>query len=792
MESTESTSRRLRGFFKRIAAPKSQNDSHPRHPEVSKRSRISRLLRRKSKGKQDDGGSSPLRVEPAETIPSSTTVVSGNGPNNINGNGTTRSQDDVAQRILSSEEGTGDNATTNSDSGHSSGQDSLSVDQKIAKESTCQEEVTQEVEVGVDHTASTTQTEEQVIADPQVLLLDNLLATLQTAANSVPYALSLRELLNTLKHANPAHDPRILLNTLSTFIVEKSSNARCEPIKAVFRKQGLSCAKKYADNILATSSSLSNTRVFWTDASVREPLKVKDGQGYKLCGGIAVAERVGAHWTVRPAHVVGLRESQSVEGLAVLSALQTALRDAPAGGSVLVFSDNDGNLSWLEKVLKQCSALIDAAWEFHNTGDHGRLASVIQVYGLSKAAQYPGDGILATIEMRILAAYSALIKAGVAVEFRWVPGHSGVLGNEVADLWAGNACRWFSKASPRDKDVLVLPLPTVDYDDPWDGTGGRPTEKAAKRTLDQWRLTSQQQTPTRDQATRMLEELKHLQWRIPRPRELEMLEKASPKPGKPRWKKTDSIAQKPKVPNVTPKPEEPREKEIETTDEQAHGLPVLFFQQLYGQCTEQGDLLLRLLPDCVALPFRRCPSSLHATTESAGVTRCSRCGLTGHLARRCTLKRPDLKCTACGRPGHLEERCFSLHPEFKKCRACRTVGHSVAECPTKKPRPLACAACGKIGHVEACCYTRRNMKGTRRQAPLALCCENDGGKEGRGPQVVVSRPDAASSCTPFWLRLKPFMVASALALIAGQMGQSLGASKQLLFFLVFSSVFNSI
>lgn len=89
-----------------------------------------------------------------------------------------------------------------------------------------------------------------------------------------------------------------------------------------------------------------------------------------------------------------------------------------------------------------------------------------------------------SIGRRILGEYYKLLKMGF-VEFHWVPAHCGLLGNEIADMAAGIACRWYMRVAPRPGHGVGIVMPLMIRE----SRGmlhpeSRPTNSMALRILD--------------------------------------------------------------------------------------------------------------------------------------------------------------------------------------------------------------------------------------------------------------------------------------------------------------------
>lgn len=185
-------------------------------------------------------------------------------------------------------------------------------------------------------------------------------------------------------------------------------------------------------------STLNTEPAFWTDAS-HMPVRRK-GCKIEHHGGIAVAHKLDNRWTVHSAHTSGLTNIKQLEKLAIVMALHMALQEQKSGllgeGTVYICSDSDASLQWIE-----------------NVGKYNR----------------PDQSLAALIGRFILEQYCELRRLGYWVEFHWVPGHSWLPGNELADRVSGLSCWWLAKAAPSSAQGtgLVIPLEVRTFDEPW-------------------------------------------------------------------------------------------------------------------------------------------------------------------------------------------------------------------------------------------------------------------------------------------------------------------------------------
>ncbi|KUI53453.1 hypothetical protein VP1G_00859 [Cytospora mali] len=227
------------------------------------------------------------------------------------------------------------------------------------------------------------------------------------------------------------------------------------------------------------AKSLSDDkRAFWTDASHRN--FNLPGQALYHYGGIAVAHLlVKKRWRINSAHVIGLSIVSDLEKLAILLALQRAVKDREAELKenqnglderpvFKICSDSMDALKWLEKAISLGMAIRKTAQNLRAIADDaGELSGLLALSAeLNMCGPFRFDGyacpekkFATSIGIRALEKYYKLRKLGT-VEFHWVPAHKGLLGNEIADKAARIACLWYANAAPRlGLGVgLVMPL----------------------------------------------------------------------------------------------------------------------------------------------------------------------------------------------------------------------------------------------------------------------------------------------------------------------------------------------
>lgn len=239
-----------------------------------------------------------------------------------------------------------------------------------------------------------------------------------------------------------------------------------EPSGIVFRRDR-KCAFDFAQSTLSCKPAL------WTDASHR-PV------GRKSCtpqhhGGIAVAQKLEQQWTVHSAYTSGVTDSMQLESRAILMALQWAVQEKKSGtlgeGTVYICSDSDASLQWIEKALTLAHAIWKAAQEARALQCLIRLSEELDRWPVFRFREYtcPEKSPAASIGMRILEQYNELRGLGAWVEFHWVPAHSGLPGNEIADRVAALSCWWLAKVAPCPirGTGLEIPLKVLTFDEPW-------------------------------------------------------------------------------------------------------------------------------------------------------------------------------------------------------------------------------------------------------------------------------------------------------------------------------------
>lgn len=224
-------------------------------------------------------------------------------------------------------------------------------------------------------------------------------------------------------------------------------------------------AKKFANSMISMpSKKYSDKLIFWTDASMRQT------KNNGIRGGTSVAQQQDGRWKVEHAHVAGMKSIALLEALAILTALKIARHNCGGIELIFVFSDSEACLKWLAKLLALFPAMEQANRELQASKCYARaVVSFSQAFGFSRLDKYPGNDLQAALCLQILEAYSKLRQLGIMVEFHWVPGHSQVTGNDIADVWAFNACLWFADVPMcvNDKEARVLPLKSLEFPEPW-------------------------------------------------------------------------------------------------------------------------------------------------------------------------------------------------------------------------------------------------------------------------------------------------------------------------------------
>ncbi|KAI3395223.1 hypothetical protein diail_1649 [Diaporthe ilicicola] len=227
-------------------------------------------------------------------------------------------------------------------------------------------------------------------------------------------------------------------------------------------------------------STLDNKPAFWTDAS-HMPIPSK-GRTLQHHGGIAVAQKLDQQWTVHSAYTSGVSCSGRLEFLAILMALQRAVQEKKAGilgkDTIYICSDSAQSLEWLEKAIALATTIRKVAQgtraleaDVDDLSCLIRLSDALRRWEVIRLGDYNclENSLIASIGIRILEQYYELRRLGAWVEFHWVPAHSGLPGNEIADRVA-SLSRWlFAKVAPRhSQDVgVVMPLKVLTFDEPW-------------------------------------------------------------------------------------------------------------------------------------------------------------------------------------------------------------------------------------------------------------------------------------------------------------------------------------
>lgn len=253
------------------------------------------------------------------------------------------------------------------------------------------------------------------------------------------------------------------------------------------------------------TSILEDRQAFWTDASHRH-FKTPEG-ATSHHGGIAVAHRLSkSQWQIHSAHVTGLSGIHDLERLAILLALQRAVqqgREAELRRNQYgkdqrpvfkVCSDSLYALKWIDNAISLGIAIKRTFHKLEGTAnddvDHLTglltLSAELDRCDAFRFGEYTGPekSFRASIGRRILEEYYKLRRLGL-VEFHWVPAHTGLLGNEIADSAAGIACLWYAKAAPRlgHGTGLVMPLRVLESRGRLQ-QGARPTDAMALQTLE--------------------------------------------------------------------------------------------------------------------------------------------------------------------------------------------------------------------------------------------------------------------------------------------------------------------
>lgn len=253
------------------------------------------------------------------------------------------------------------------------------------------------------------------------------------------------------------------------------------------------------------TSILEDRQAFWTDASHRH-FHTPDGATFHH-GGIAVAHRLSkGQWQIHSARVTGLSGIHDLERLAILLALQRAVQQGKEAELrrnqygmdqrpvFKVCSDSLYALKWIDNAISLGIAIKRTVHKLEGTAnddvDHLTglltLSAELDRCDAFRFDEYAGPekSFRASIGRRILEEYYKLRRLGL-VEFHWVPAHTGLLGNEIADSAARIASLWYAKAAPclGHGTGLVMPLRVLESRGRLQH-GARPTDAMALQTLE--------------------------------------------------------------------------------------------------------------------------------------------------------------------------------------------------------------------------------------------------------------------------------------------------------------------
>ena len=160
-----------------------------------------------------------------------------------------------------------------------------------------------------------------------------------------------------------------------------------------------------------------NRLVFWSDASIRNGADTGYGAGISVVWRGKLASHgwqnktyiLHGYFNTNEAEFFGIAEAMKIAAAMVKSS--DPVEGYSRATKVVIYSDNQGCLRWVK--------------DFETVGP-------VRQYSITRQRE------LAILKKRA----KALVDMGVDLELRWVPGHSGVQGNTMADTLAGRASRF--------------------------------------------------------------------------------------------------------------------------------------------------------------------------------------------------------------------------------------------------------------------------------------------------------------------------------------------------------------